>query len=119
MTAPRTRDPATPPGDRPAHRLAAGEPGRPAWALPRHPGDAVRLVIAAAVLAASTAVVKDHRVGGLETDVFRLVNDLPSTLFPLVWVVMQAGNLLAGMAAAAWRPPPGASGSPPTWRSPP
>jgi membrane-associated phospholipid phosphatase/predicted Ser/Thr protein kinase len=105
MTTPRTRDPATPPGDRPvdraAGRLAAGEAGRAAWALPRHPGDAVRLVVAAAVLAASTAVVKDHRVGVLETDVFRLVNDLPSTLFPLVWVVMQAGNLLAGMVAAA------------------
>jgi hypothetical protein len=45
MTTPRTRDPATPPGDRPADR-AAGR--RAAWALPRHPGDAVRLVIAAA-----------------------------------------------------------------------
>jgi glycosyltransferase 2 family protein len=101
MTTPRTRDPATPPGDRPADRAAAGDPGRAAWALPRHPGDAVRLVVAAAVLAASTAVVKDHRVGVLETDVFRVINDLPSTLFPLFWVVMQAGNLLAGMVAAA------------------
>ncbi|HEX8135311.1 MAG TPA: phosphatase PAP2 family protein, partial [Actinomycetes bacterium] len=105
MTTPRTRDPATPPGDRPADRapgrLAADEAGRPAWALPRHPGDAVRLMVAMAVLAASTAMVHRNRVGVLETDVFRLVNDLPGTLFPLVWVVMQAGNLLAGLVAAA------------------
>jgi membrane-associated phospholipid phosphatase len=97
MATPRTRDPATPAGT----GLPGREPGRPGWALPRHPGDAVRLVAALAVLAASTAVVQSKRVGVLETDVFRLVNDLPSWLFPLVWVVMQAGNLLAGMAAAA------------------
>jgi glycosyltransferase 2 family protein len=97
MATPRTRDPAP--------QAGTGPPGaharRPAWALPRHPGDAVRLVAAVAVLAASTAVVQARRVGVLETDLFRLVNDLPSVLFPLVWVVMQAGNLLAGMAAAA------------------
>jgi len=97
MATPRTRDPATPAGTGPPGR----EAGRLAWALPRHPGDAVRLVAAVAVLAASTAVVQTDRVGLLETDVFRLVNDLPTMLFPLVWVVMQAGNLLAGMAAAA------------------
>jgi len=97
MATPRTRDPATPAGT----GLPGRETGRPAWALPRHPGDAVRLVAAVAVLAASTAVVQTDRVGVLETDVFRLVNDLPTALFPLVWVVMQAGNLLAGMAAAA------------------
>jgi glycosyltransferase 2 family protein len=97
MATPRTRDPATPAGTGQRGR----QPGRPSWTLPRHPGDAVRLVAAAAVLAASTATVHAQRVGVLETDVFRLVNDLPSVLFPLVWVVMQAGNLLAGMVAAA------------------
>jgi glycosyltransferase 2 family protein len=97
MATPRTRDPAAPAGTGPP----GGETGRPAWTLPRHPGDAVRLVAAVAVLAASTAVVQAKRVGLLETDVFRLVNDLPSWLFPLVWVAMQAGNLLAGMVAAA------------------
>jgi membrane-associated phospholipid phosphatase len=94
MATPRTRDAATPVG--------TGQRGRQRGrALPRHPGDAVRLVAAVAVLAASTAVVQAKRVGVLETDVFRLVNDLPTALFPLVWVIMQAGNLLAGMAAAA------------------
>jgi glycosyltransferase 2 family protein len=97
MATPRTRDPATPAGS----GLPAGETGPAAWRLPRHPGDAVRLVAAVAVLAVSTAVAQSKRVGVLETDVFRLVNDLPSWLFPLVWVAMQAGNLLAGVVAAA------------------
>ena len=57
MATPRTRDPASAGlRERTAGRLAGGEAGRPAWALPRHPGDAVRLVAAVAVLAASTAV---------------------------------------------------------------
>jgi membrane-associated phospholipid phosphatase len=94
MATPRTRDPATPAGTGQRGR----QPGR--LALPRHPGDAVRLVAAVAILAASTAVVQTKRVGVLETDVFRLVNDLPSWLYRLMWTVMQAGNLLAGMVAA-------------------
>jgi membrane-associated phospholipid phosphatase len=73
----------------------------PAWSLPRHPGDGLRLLAGVAILVASTAVVKDDRVGVLETDVFRLVNDFPSALFPLFWLVMQAGNVLAvGVVAA-------------------
>jgi glycosyltransferase 2 family protein len=81
-------------------RLAERDAGEPGWALPRHPGDAVRLVAGLAVLAASTAMVKANRVGVLETNVFRLVNDLPAVLFPAFWVVMQAGNLLVAMVAA-------------------
>jgi undecaprenyl-diphosphatase len=73
----------------------------PAWSLPRHPGDALRLLAGVAILVASTAAVRDHRVGMLETDVFRLVNDLPTALFPLFWVVMQAGNVLAVAVVAA------------------
>ena len=53
MATPRTRDPARPGGTRPvertAGRLVGAEAGRPAWALPRHPGDAVRLAVAVAV----------------------------------------------------------------------
>jgi glycosyltransferase 2 family protein len=89
------------PAARKAGRLLGGAAGQPGWALPRHPGDAVRLAVAVAVLAASTAMVKADRVGVLETNVFRLINDLPAALFPLFWLVMQAGNLLAGMVAAA------------------
>jgi glycosyltransferase 2 family protein len=81
-------------------RLAERDAGGPGWALPRHPGDAVRLAAGLAVLAASTAMVKANRVGVLETNVFRLVNDLPAVLFLAFWVVMQAGNLLVSMVAA-------------------
>ena len=54
-----------------------------------------------AILLACTATVRPHDVGTLETDVFRLANDLPGALFPAFLVVMQAGNVLAvGVAAA-------------------
>ena len=68
--------------------------------LPRHPGDALRLVAGLAILLACTATVRAHEVGVLEADLFRLVNDLPDALYPAFWVVMQAGNVLAiGVAA--------------------
>jgi undecaprenyl-diphosphatase len=68
--------------------------------LPRHPGDALRLVAGLAILLACTATVRPDDVGVLETDLFRLANDLPDALFPAFWVVMQAGNVLAvGVAA--------------------
>jgi glycosyltransferase 2 family protein len=71
------------------------------WTLPRHPGDALRLVAGLAILLACTATVRPNDVGTLETDVFRLANDLPGALFPAFFVVMQAGNVLAvGVAAA-------------------
>jgi len=71
------------------------------WTLPRHPGDALRLVAGLAILLLCTATVRPHDVGTLETDVFRLANDLPGDLFPAFFVVMQAGNVLAvGVAAA-------------------
>jgi glycosyltransferase 2 family protein len=63
--------------------------------LPRHPGDVLRLVAGLAILLACTATVRPHEVGVLETDLFRLVNDLPDALFPAFWAVMQAGNVLA------------------------
>ena len=71
------------------------------WTLPRHPGDVLRLVAGLAILLLCTATVRPHDVGTLETDVFRLANDLPGDLFPAFFVVMQAGNVLAvGVAAA-------------------
>jgi glycosyltransferase 2 family protein len=63
--------------------------------LPRHPGDVLRLVAGLAILLAATATVRPHEVGVLETDLFRLVNDLPDALYPAFWAVMQAGNVLA------------------------
>ena len=63
--------------------------------LPRHPGDALRLVAGLAILLGCTATVRPDQVGVLETDLFRLANDLPTALYPAFWVVMQAGNVLA------------------------
>jgi membrane-associated phospholipid phosphatase len=69
--------------------------------LPRHPGDVLRLLAGLAILLVCTATVRPDDVGVLETDLFRLANDLPDALFPAFWVVMQAGNVLAvGVAAA-------------------
>jgi membrane-associated phospholipid phosphatase len=69
--------------------------------LPRHPGDALRLVAGTAILLGCILTVRPDQVGVLEEDLFRLANDLPTALFPAFWVVMQAGNVLAvGVAAA-------------------
>jgi undecaprenyl-diphosphatase len=81
---------------------------RPDLFLPRHAGDVVRLVAALAVLLLSIKLVNRNHIDELEIDAFRLVNDLPGVLYPLVWAVMQLGNVLvvpvlAGVAALARR----------------
>lgn len=80
---------------------------RTGWLAPRHPGDAVRVGIAIVVLVVTAVFVHRDRVGVHETDLFRLVNDLPGGLFPVMWPVMQLGNFLAipvvAVAAAATR----------------
>jgi membrane-associated phospholipid phosphatase len=68
---------------------------------PRHPGDAVRLVIGLAILVLSAELVQRHRVGVLETNTFRLINDLPGLLYPPFWLAMQAGNVIAVPLASA------------------
>jgi glycosyltransferase 2 family protein len=75
--------------------------GRPPWLGPRHPGDAVRVVVGIGLLALTARLVHHDRVAALEVDAFRLVNDLPSWLYPLLLIAMQAGNLLAVPVAAA------------------
>ncbi len=85
---------------------------RPAWIdlrrYPRHPGDLVRVAVAVLVVVLAYLSVRRDRVGLFETDVFRLVNDLPGFFYPPLWVVMQAGNVLAvavlaGLAASGRR----------------
>jgi glycosyltransferase 2 family protein len=81
---------------------------RPDLFLPRHPGDIVRLVAALAVLLMSIKLVNRNHIDELEIDAFRLVNDLPGVLYPLMLVVMQLGNVLvvpvlAGVAALTRR----------------
>ncbi len=59
------------------------------------------------VLLVSALPVEASRVGGLELDVFRAVNDLPGALFPVLWPLMQFGAVLVvpatALAAVAFR----------------
>jgi glycosyltransferase 2 family protein len=67
----------------------------------RHSGDVVRLVAGAVVLAVSVLAVQRDHLTVFERNLFRLLNDLPSALEPVLAAVMQAGNLAAGPALAA------------------
>ena len=62
--------------------------------LQRRPSDLLWLAVGAVGLVVCALPVHADRVGAAETDAFRLVNDLPSLPFPVVWVPMQVGNLL-------------------------
>jgi membrane-associated phospholipid phosphatase len=64
----------------------------------------VRLLLGLSGLALSGLAVHDHRIGRREATVFRAINQLPESLFPSAWVVMQSGTLAAGPVAgvAAW-----------------
>jgi membrane-associated phospholipid phosphatase len=68
--------------------------------LERRPSDLLWLAAGAVVLVLCALPVHADRVGALEADAFRLVNDLPSLPFPVVWVPMQLGNFLVVPAAA-------------------
>ncbi|HET6795104.1 MAG TPA: phosphatase PAP2 family protein [Acidimicrobiales bacterium] len=65
---------------------------------PRHP--VFRLGLGGGLLVAAGAVARRGRVGPTEEAAFRAVNGLPDALAAPVWVVMQAGNLVAVPAAA-------------------
>jgi glycosyltransferase 2 family protein len=66
----------------------------------RHPEVPLALASAAA-LVLSTAMARRIALHRSEQDAFRLVNDLPSALFPPVYVVMQGGSLAAVFVASA------------------
>ncbi|MGY1704822.1 phosphatase PAP2 family protein [Geodermatophilus sp. SYSU D00697] len=89
-------------------RRAPRPPGPGRRAVQRHPVDLVRVVLGLAVLGLGLLVAQRGELPVLERDVFRLVNDLPALVFPIVWVVMQLGNVvtvpvLAGLAAVTRR----------------
>ncbi len=73
----------------------------------RHVGDVARVGLGIAVLGLSFLAARQGRLSLFERDVFRLVNDLPQLLFPVVWAVMQLGNVVAvpvlALLAAGWR----------------
>jgi membrane-associated phospholipid phosphatase len=95
-------------GPPPSPATSAG-PGRRqgAEAVGRHWSDLVWVGLGAALLLLSAVPVHPDSISALETDAFRLVNDLPSVPFGVVWVPMQLGNFLvvpaAVLAALAFR----------------
>ncbi|WP_456870207.1 phosphatase PAP2 family protein [Geodermatophilus sp. SYSU D00766] len=73
--------------------------GPPAGPGPRAPErmstDLVRVALGLVVLGAGVLVAQQGRLSLFERDLFRLVNDLPAGVLPVVWLVMQLGNVLA------------------------
>jgi membrane-associated phospholipid phosphatase len=98
MTAGPPHSPAT---------TAEGGRRQGAEAVGRHWSDLVWLGLGAALLLLSALPVHADRISDLEADLFRLINDLPSLPFVVVWVPMQLGNFLvvpvAVLAALAFR----------------
>lgn len=64
----------------------------------------VRLGAGAAVILVTAMAARHDRVSPCEVRVFRTVNDLPGSLYPATWLVMQLGTLGAAptAAGAAW-----------------
>jgi membrane-associated phospholipid phosphatase len=67
--------------------------------MERRPSDLLWLAAGVVGLVACALPVHADRVAAWEADAFRLVNDLPSVPFPIVWAPMQLGNLLVVPAA--------------------
>lgn len=62
------------------------------------------------VLLVSMGIAGEEKVPGWEVDVFRLVNDVPGALYPVVWALMQFGTFvsvpvatLAALVFRRWR----------------
>lgn len=66
----------------------------------RHPGDGLRVGLAVVLLVVSLAAVRRDHLTLFERDVFRLLNDLPSAVAPVLLSVMQLGSLAAVPTAA-------------------
>jgi uncharacterized membrane protein YbhN (UPF0104 family)/membrane-associated phospholipid phosphatase/tRNA A-37 threonylcarbamoyl transferase component Bud32 len=73
------------------------------YSFSRHPADVLRLLLATGLLVLTALPIHADSIGVTETNVFRLINDipLPGWLWPVVWAVMQLGNLVTVPAAAA------------------
>lgn len=63
----------------------------------------VWFVLGAVVLFLTAQPVNETDVGGVETTVFEAINGLPGFLYPVVWVFMQLGNIVAvPIVALVW-----------------
>src|SRR3712207_1862055 len=75
----------------------------------RHPGDLLRLGIGAGIFIASALIASAQLVGPLESNLFRLINELPAALYDPLYIVMQLGSYGAvvgtvGLALLGRRP---------------
>jgi membrane-associated phospholipid phosphatase len=67
--------------------------------LHRRPAHAVRFVLALALLGLSALPVRRHHVAPLEAHIFHLINGLPGAFYPVLWTIMQLGNVIAAFVA--------------------
>ena len=92
------------------HALRPERPQQAGPVIQRHPVDLVRVLLGLAVFGIGFLIAQRGELPVFERDLFRIVNDLPAIVFPIVWVVMQLGNVLAvpvvaGVAARTGRVP--------------
>ncbi len=67
----------------------------------RHPGDVLRVILGAALLAGCCLIAASESVSTFELGIFTAVNALPSWLYGLMWLLMQLGSLAAVFVVAA------------------
>jgi undecaprenyl-diphosphatase len=67
----------------------------------RYPIDLVRAGLGLAVVGVGFLIAQRGQLPVFERDVFQLVNDLPPVIFPVVWLIMQLGNVFAAPVLAA------------------
>ncbi|RFU20447.1 phosphatase PAP2 family protein [Geodermatophilus marinus] len=83
------------------------DPSPAARPVQRLPVDLVRVVLGLAILGVGFLIARRGELPVFERNVFLLLNGLPATVFPVVWVVMQLGNVVAvpvlATAALAYR----------------
>ncbi|MGY1637662.1 phosphatase PAP2 family protein [Geodermatophilus sp. SYSU D00742] len=92
----------------PAGEAAVQPPRTGRRPVQRHSVDLVRVVLGLAVLGLGFLIAQRGRLPVFEQNLFQIVNDLPPEVFPVVWVVMQLGNVVAvpvvaGLAALTRR----------------
>jgi undecaprenyl-diphosphatase len=82
--------------------VGADQPARvPRRVVARNPADLVRVGLGLAIVGVGLLIAQRGHLPVFERDVFQLVNDLPPALFPVVWAVMQLGNVIAVPVLAA------------------
>jgi undecaprenyl-diphosphatase len=85
--------------DKPSSFSVRGSGSGRRFILHRRPAHAIRFLLALALLGLSALPVRRHHVGPFESDVFYGINGLPGFIYPVLWAVMQAGNVIAALVA--------------------